>query len=234
MTLSVKTVPLFMDLPAELQRQIEDCLLPRSYVAGQVIFEMGDPGDEMILVEHGKIAIFDPKEPGALIRIFQDGDTLGEMAIIEHKPRSLSARAEQPTQAWVLRSEDFHRLLAGNPHLADAMLSSLSERVRYTTDFLLQVGQWAQLVMQGQYRPEDFANLAAQYPNPSMANLAAQFAQMAVEVKRREEDLQRQIVQLRVEIDEVRRQQEVQKITDSEEFRDLRALARELRADRED
>jgi len=124
--------------------------------------------------------------------------------------------------------------LAGNPHLADAMLSSLSERVRYTTDFLLQVGQWAQLVMQGQYRPEDFANLAAQYPNPSMANLAAQFAQMAVEVKRREEDLQRQIVQLRVEIDEVRRQQEVQKITDSEEFRDLRALARELRADRED
>ncbi len=234
MTLSLQTVPLFMGLPAEAQRQIEACLIPRQYAAGQVIFEMGDAGDEMIFVEHGKIGIFDPKEPSALIRVFQDGETLGEMAIIEHKPRSLSARAELPTQVWVLRSEDFHRLLAGNPYLADTMLASLSDRVRYTTDFLLQVGQWAQLVMQGKYRPEDFANLAAQYPNPSMANLAAQFAQMAVEVKRREEDLQRQIVQLKVEIDEARRQQEVQKITHSDEFRDLRALARDLRADRED
>jgi CRP-like cAMP-binding protein len=234
MTFSLRTIPLFMDLPTEAQRQIEDCLILREYTAGQVIFRMGDPGDEMILVEHGKIAIFDPKEPNALIRIFQDGETLGEMAVIEHKPRSLSARAELPTRVWVLRSDDFHRLLANNPHLADAMLSSLSERVRYTTDFLLQVGQWAQLVMQGKYRPEDFANLSAQYPNPSMANLAAKFAQMALEVKRREEDLQRQIIELKVEIDEVRRQQEVQKITQSDQFRDLRALARDLRADRED
>ena len=230
----LKNVPLFAGLSEQAQQQIERCLMPHEYSAGQVIFNLGDPGEEMILVEAGRIAIFDPNEPTAPIRCFEAGETLGEMAIIERKPRSLSARAEQPTRVWVLRADDFHRLLAENPNLSEVMLGSLSERVRYTTDFLLQVGQWAQLVGQGNYRPEDFEHLTASYANPNMANLAAQFARMALEVKKREDDLQRQIVQLKVEIDEARRQQEVQKIVHSEEFRDLRQLVRDLRADRDD
>ena len=52
----------------------------------------------------------------------------------------------------------------------------------------------------------------------------------ALEAYVREESLKQEIKQLRIEIDEVRRQNEVQSIVDSESFQDLQAKARELRS----
>jgi CHASE3 domain sensor protein/GAF domain-containing protein len=51
----------------------------------------------------------------------------------------------------------------------------------------------------------------------------------ALEAYLREESLKQEIIQLRIEIDEVKRQKEVEQIVETEVFRDLQARARDLR-----
>ena len=59
--------------------------------------------------------------------------------------------------------------------------------------------------------------------------LARVFQRMAEEVYAREQSLKRQLQQLRIEIDEVKRQKQVSEIADSDFFRELQAKARDMR-----
>ncbi len=60
------------------------------YEAGKVIFEAGDPGDQLYVILGGEILIHDgDREIARLNR----GDMFGEMALAENAPRSAGARA---------------------------------------------------------------------------------------------------------------------------------------------
>lgn len=63
-----------------------------------------------------------------------------------------------------------------------------------------------------------------------LGQLARVFQQMAVEVFAREERLQQEVKQLRIEIDEVKRANQVAEITESDYFQDLRLRSKELRS----
>jgi CRP-like cAMP-binding protein len=230
MTISLGSMALFAELPLEAHAEVLAALHPRNYPAGTVIFNQGDPGDELLIVEAGEIAIFAPTTGPAIgqaIRIFKPGDVLGEMALIDQQPRSLSARAESDAAVLTLGKADFRRLVAGNPELGLAVMRGLSERIRYTTDFLTQVRTWVQRVAAGNFQPGDINTTPAR--DSTLASLAADFARMAAEVQRREDELKREVAQLRIEIDETRRQQDVARITQSEEFVSMREQARRMR-----
>jgi len=154
------------------------------------------------------------------------------MALIDRRPRSLSARTVEPTHLLVLRGDSFRRLVRDDPAVALAVMSGLSDRIRYTTEFLSQVRHWVGRMSAGKYKGEQFAREmqdwvrqmggggpsqapaapAGQVPaapagqvigyrDETLATLAAEFAQMATQVREREEALQRQVEQLRIEID---------------------------------
>ena len=59
--------------------------------------------------------------------------------------------------------------------------------------------------------------------------LARRFASMAEQVRAREERLQHEVRELRIEIDQVRQARRVAEITDTDFFRDLRSRAGDLR-----
>jgi methyl-accepting chemotaxis protein len=65
-----------------------------------------------------------------------------------------------------------------------------------------------------------------------LAQLARVFSRMAVQVQTREQNLKREVAELRIEIDEVKRQKQVSEIVESDDFRDLQARAHELRRKR--
>ena len=65
-----------------------------------------------------------------------------------------------------------------------------------------------------------------------LAQLARVFSRMAVQVQTREQHLKQEVAELRIEIDEVKRQQQVSEIVESDDFRDLQARAHELRRQR--
>jgi CRP/FNR family transcriptional regulator, cyclic AMP receptor protein len=253
--ISLQDVILFRHLSPEKLEEVKSALEVRRLETGEVLFNMGDPGDEMYIVQQGRVAIYAPSKENSgqekPIRIFRDGGIFGEMALIDQLPRSLSARAMEPTWVMVLRGNDFRRLLREDPDLAFAIMISLNDRIRYTTEFLNEVRGWVGRVSQGEYGREDFLNevrgwvksvtegdyqqtieptAAKATPHDStVATLAAEFAQMASQVRQREEELRQEIAQLKVEIDDSKRRQDVAQITSSDYFQSLKAQIKSMR-----
>ncbi|HOU14134.1 MAG TPA: cyclic nucleotide-binding domain-containing protein [Anaerolineae bacterium] len=227
----LKNILLFNRLPESALHDLAAALKLRALVAGEILFAMGDPGDALYIVNTGRVAIYTPDtaRPGTEhpIRIFESGEALGEMAIIDDQPRSLSARALEASEVLVLTGDDFRRLLHAYPDMALAVMAGLNDRIRYTTEFLSEVREWIQRVAAGQY-DRTFA-ASKDYQDRSVTALAAEFAQMAAQVQQREADLRREVQELRIEINEVKRQKQLEEITETDYFQTLQNQARKLR-----
>jgi CRP-like cAMP-binding protein len=253
---SLREICLFSRLPDETLAQVARSLEERRFAVGEELFHKGDPGNELFIILEGSVAIFEPsdQQPGRErpLRIFRAGDTFGEMALIDLQPRTLSARSLQPTRTLTLRGDDFRRLLRDHT-MALAVMSSLSDRIRYTTDFLNEVREWVGRMATGQYETAQFfsdmqawvrqiaegdyehmaaqraAETGGQYRDRTIATLAAEFARMATQVREREDALRQEIAQLKIEIDEGKRKHQVAEITESDFFQEIQARARKLR-----
>jgi CRP-like cAMP-binding protein len=234
---TLTTIPLFSQLADRELEQLSLALHPRQLAAGEVLFNLGDPGKELFIVKEGKLALYSP-QPGApatgqTIRIFTPGGLLGEMALIDQKPRSLSARAEEPTTVLALHEQDFKRLIAESPAMSLAVMAGLNDRIRYTTEFLTEVRMWVRRISDGNYQNTGI-NTAQKFKDESLAALAAEFAQMATQVKEREDQLRREVAQLRIEIDESKRKKDVAEIVGSDYYKQLKEKARLMRAEQDD
>jgi len=103
-----------------------------------LIFNLGDPGDQVFFIEDGQVAVFDPAAAGMPVRTFRAGDMFGELAVIDRQPRTLSARAESACRLWMLSTEDFEHVILENKAVTLHILVSLSESIRYTTDIFIE------------------------------------------------------------------------------------------------
>lgn len=227
----LRKVVLFRELPEEALNDLAAVLQTKQLAAGEVLFQMGDRGDEMFLIAQGRVALFIPgREPPGQekpIRIVEPGEVLGEMALIDGRPRSLSARALEATQVKVLAGEDFRRLMARYPDMAMSVMVGLCERIRYTTEFLGEMRGWVQRIAAGEY---DLGVASeSDYRDSTIATLAAEFTRMAARLKEREEELRRQVAELRIEIDQAKKERQVGEIVESEYFQALRAQVQRLR-----
>lgn len=227
----LKNVLMFSRLSDKALAEVAAALETRHLDAGEVMFNQGDPGDELFIVREGRVAIFVPSEdkPGEErpIRIFEAGEALGEMALIDDRPRSLSARTLDPTQVLVLTEDDFQRLLRDYPAMVLAVMAGLNDRIRYTTDFLSEVQEWVKRVAEGKYDRKFTPSV--DYQDRSITVLAAEFAQMAAQVQKREEELRKEVMRLRIEVDQAKKERHVGEIVESEYFQRLRSQAKELR-----
>jgi CRP-like cAMP-binding protein/RsiW-degrading membrane proteinase PrsW (M82 family) len=108
----------------------------RQYSHGEKLFSKGDSGDAMYLIDRGYIDIFLENEDGSesLLRTFQSGDVVGELALLDGQPRSASARANGPLRVMVLQRQHFMMFVQSRPKVILAVLRFLAEKVRYTTD----------------------------------------------------------------------------------------------------
>src|SRR5215470_19690013 len=129
-----------------------------------------------------------------------------------------------------------------NPVLLRARLTACLERKRLRdqeVDYLQQVGRVtaaAAAIKANTFQSESLDEVARR--SDELGQLAQVFQEMAHQVYAREQQLQRQVQQLRIEIDQERRAREVAEITESEYFQQLLGKADELRnrarADEED
>jgi DNA-binding response OmpR family regulator len=120
-----------------------------------------------------------------------------------------------------------------NPVLLRARLTACLERKRLRDqeiDYLQQVGRVtaaAAAIKANSFGPESLDEVARR-PD-ELGQLAQVFQEMARQVYAREQQLQRQVQQLRIEIDQARKAREVADITESEYFQQLVGKADELR-----
>src|SRR5438309_11745129 len=120
-----------------------------------------------------------------------------------------------------------------NPVLLRARLTACLERKQLRDqeiDYLHQVGRViaaAAAIKANTFQPESLDEVARR--SDELGQLALVFQEMARQVYAREQHLQRQVQQLRIEIDHARKAREVADITESDYFQQLLGKAQELR-----
>ena len=67
---------------------------------------------------------------GEVRKVVGPGDYVGEIAVIDGKPRSATVRARGPVKAWAISDTAFKTLLEKEPGLALAVLRGLCSRIR--------------------------------------------------------------------------------------------------------
>jgi len=98
------------------------------------IFQAGEVGDAMYLVESGRVRIYaEENETTRTIKEMGLGEFFGEMALVDYKPRSASAETLEVTTLLVITKENFHTMVLNNPNVALLLIQVLSERLRALT-----------------------------------------------------------------------------------------------------
>jgi CRP-like cAMP-binding protein len=127
--------PLFSGLGPEPLQAIAQTLRRRRFRRGEVLFHEGDPGDSLFIVASGAVKVVVPSEEGdeAILATLRRGDFLGELALLDGAPRSASAIALEATETMALPRDRFKALVASEPVIRDALLSSLAGELRRLT-----------------------------------------------------------------------------------------------------
>jgi CRP-like cAMP-binding protein len=100
---------------------------------GQVLFREGDDGDDMYIIQSGRVAIKKRVKDGdATLAVLEKGDFFGEMAILERMPRSATAEVVEDGELIVISGEMFGDMIKANPEIAVRMLRKQSIRLRET------------------------------------------------------------------------------------------------------
>lgn len=137
-TNTLRTVPLFESLSDGEASALCELLETIDCLPYQVLFQAGDAGDGMYLIEQGKVSISMKAADGYDLTIAElgAGDFFGEMAMLDGQPRSARATALEPSRLAILSRKDFLSFVQGNANVALEMLSALAHRLRRTDELL--------------------------------------------------------------------------------------------------
>lgn len=103
-----------------------------------LLFAEGDDGDSMYVIISGSVEVF-RKPPGAepvQLNVAGPGETIGEMALIEHQPRTASVRALAPTTTLELSRGTLSSRLQIEAALCRNIARMLAQRLRRNNDAL--------------------------------------------------------------------------------------------------
>ena len=134
----LRSISLFEGLSGEDLRELAGTLQRRPFAAGVPVFEQGDAGDAMYIVESGDINIHLPGEASRRISLkdISRGEYFGELALFDDKPRSASALATTDAVLLELHRGTLRDYLQRRPGAAMAILRTMSERLRETNTLL--------------------------------------------------------------------------------------------------
>jgi CRP/FNR family transcriptional regulator, cyclic AMP receptor protein len=117
-------------------------LRPRHYKRSQVVFNDGDHGDCLYLVQSGRLDVQVTTMHGQTItlRVLQPGEFFGELALV-HPDRLRTGRvcALEPTDIMVLHRHDFEEVRARHPGVDRFLVMALAERVIRTSELVVEM-----------------------------------------------------------------------------------------------
>lgn len=95
--------------------------------AGHVLVDQGDAGREMFVILEGAATV---KRNGRKVGTLSSGDAIGELALLDHGPRTATVTADTEVTALVLSARAFSGVIEEVPSLAHKLLNQLAARVR--------------------------------------------------------------------------------------------------------
>src|SRR5262249_39491941 len=105
------------------------------FAEGQVLFREGDPADSVFRLLSGAVDILRELDGDPiLLRTVGAGQFIGEMGVVETRPRSATARAASAVEVEILTPTEFLDQIARSPLAARELIQRLSQRLREADD----------------------------------------------------------------------------------------------------
>ena len=232
----IRETEFFKELSEDASAAVASKAIVRKFVPNDFVMRKGDPADSfyVILEGHVKIVTTDARGDEIIINKVGPGESIGELALVDDRPRSAGVIALDDVEALELTKEAFFDLL----HRLDVsigLLRGLSNRLRFSTTYIEKVIDWSQKTAEGNYsfleQSQPLTNSAGS-DDAKAAQLLSAFYSMVRKVKEREDGLKQELERLSFEIDQERRKREFEEITGTEFYSKLKEQAKELRRKR--
>ena len=126
---------LFSALHGQEWERLVDCVTERQFRKGEALLERGQNGSNMMILVSGRARVTATSADGKqlTLMILEAGATLGELALLDGRPRSADVVAMDNCLALLLERRDFLPLLTQNADLALRLMSVLCDRLRTTS-----------------------------------------------------------------------------------------------------
>ncbi len=134
----LKRVAIFSELDAEALSDLARECKPRQYKKNEAVFHEGDPGHTLYIVCAGCVHVQKETKSGkrSLIARRGAGEYVGEMALIDGKPRMADVITAEKTELLALRRNAFIRCIEQRPQIALKIMATLADRLREAADRL--------------------------------------------------------------------------------------------------
>jgi len=230
----LRSARLFAETPDDILADMASLLEEVVFQANQTVFEQGDHGDAMYIIVAGSVRVH---SGGRTLTVMEAGHVFGEMAVFDPEPRSASVTAIEATHLLRMGRAALYALMASRSEVATGIIHILSQHLRARTTSMVEDYRYLQQVERltttaaavetGIYEPDQIEEVAQR--TDALGQLARVFQRMIREIYAREQRLQQQVQELRIEVDKSRQSQQVSKITGTDYFRELRGKAGDLR-----
>jgi CRP/FNR family cyclic AMP-dependent transcriptional regulator len=134
----LKNVPLFQFLDDRERQALAEQLEAVQHPAGTTIFNVGDPGDAIYVINSGTVEIFLKNDTGERIVLEKAtrGDFFGELSLLDQGGRSASVVATEDLEALRLDRAALERFLRSHPAAAMDLLTAMGRRLRFSAERL--------------------------------------------------------------------------------------------------
>jgi ATP-binding cassette subfamily B protein len=128
----LKQFPLLAQLNDAMLQELTAQFATESVAAGREVVTEGDPGDKFYIIARGRVEVLKRGADGAnqRVRLLEDGDNFGELALLRNVPRAATIRTLVPGVFLTLQRQHFQNLLDRSPEVRAAILTQEAERSR--------------------------------------------------------------------------------------------------------
>jgi CRP/FNR family transcriptional regulator, cyclic AMP receptor protein len=129
------------ELPPAAAEELRRLGARRRFPAGAVLFVEGDPAHEALVLLSGavKVSVGSTEGKEIVLEVFEAGALLGELSVIDGKPRSATVTALEPVEVLAVASISFNDFLDRHPKVLRRLLidviGRLRSRVRHQLEF---------------------------------------------------------------------------------------------------
>ncbi len=123
----LRRVPLFQGMTDTAIAAVARLVVESAFDPGTHLTVEGEPGDAFFVIVDGTARVTHGDRP---VRDLGPGDFVGEISLIDGRPRTATVTATSPLQALVIRHPDFMALIDGVSSVRLGVLMEMTERVR--------------------------------------------------------------------------------------------------------
>ena len=145
----LRRVPLFREVEEPVLRVLWPSFRERRLRRGDVLFRVGDLGEELFILRTGSIVVSKPvtgRVEQVLNRV-EPGEVFGEMSVFgDERRRSATCQADADSVLYSLDRDSLGRFIDGHPLIAAKFFQHMAQvafkRLRDSTDLVAEVTRW--------------------------------------------------------------------------------------------